>query len=241
MSHSTAKGIWTLVCEVWKITRCSNLGLWNIETTYRPTIWRFEQNDRLRGTLPHGHKWNCYFFDPQDCIQASPAAKCSLSTAGSDLIPFSLGLAQSISYFNPAFYVFIRLREHKKSARTPWPCSGFSRREKEEFVCKEMATILKAKSLPSRPYSRRTKWNTDSWTWEILSCAFSIIATFAVAAVVYVYDGNPLPRFPFNIGVFKFSLHKFWSKCHSFELIRFSWVLSLLSLERCRKVLFYWL
>lgn len=57
------------------------------------------------------------------------------------------------------------------------------------------------KALPSKPFSRRTKWNIDSWAWEILSCTFSIITTAIIGVVVFIYDEKPVPRLPFNLGV----------------------------------------
>lgn len=72
--------------------------------------------------------------------------------------------------------------------------------EARPFI-RKMPSISKSKSLPSRPYSRRARCDADSWTWEILSCIFSIIATLTVAALCYIYDDNPLPRLPFGIGV----------------------------------------
>ena len=99
----------------------------------------------------------------------------------------------------------------------------------------KMGEIFESKTLPSKPWSRRAKWNIDSWAWEVLSCTLSIITTFIVGIIVFIYDGKPVPRLPFNLGVRIFPYTKL-----SFRLIVFSWILSFPSSALCRKALFYW-
>ena len=64
-----------------------------------------------------------------------------------------------------------------------------------------MTSIFQTKALPSKPCSRRAKFNADSWAWEILSCTLSIITTVTVGIVVFTYDGKRVPKLPFNFGV----------------------------------------
>ena len=65
----------------------------------------------------------------------------------------------------------------------------------------EMLFKYKAKLSSIRPSFHLARWSTDSWTWEIISCALSIVNTVAVASVLFMFDDKSLPKLPYNIGV----------------------------------------
>ena len=83
-----------------------------------------------------------------------------------------------------------------------------STRSLQDIHSEKMVSTVRTKLLPPRPYRRRARWSVDSWAWEILSCILSIIATVTVAVVVFTYNEKPLPRLPYDIGVY--TIHSFF-------------------------------
>ena len=54
-------------------------------------------------------------------------------------------------------------------------------------------------NLPHETHRDRKSWLWDWWLWEIAGIALSLSVTLAIVVILAMYDGHPLPKWPYSI------------------------------------------